>query len=236
MMPDPPPQPLLVFRRIGPFAVNKSVLTPQLKQQVTQVVDFVKVAIEYGRKPIGVIRIVGHTDGSGTEVHNIGLGNRRMEAVREELHAQLGDLIRRVLIDVEESPGKSKPIGDNRTAKGPGGESTRRRVCRTADSEGRALDETATTGRRRPLRLILPRIRSAWIATSRPVGGQVRAPVPDGSLRASIQEAGPLQDARRQSDLRRMQGHRGCSSEADRSDDFRTSRRKSIEAPMQRGG
>ena len=67
---------------------------------------------------IAVIRIVGHTDASGAELHNIGLGNRRMEAVRTELHAQLGDLIRRVLIDVEESPGKSKPIGDNRTAKG----------------------------------------------------------------------------------------------------------------------
>lgn len=117
MIPDPPPQPRLVFRRIGPFAVDKSVLTPQLKHQVTQVVDFVKANL-YPPNPIGVIRIVGHTDGTGTEVHNIGLGNRRMEAVKAELHAQLGDLIRLVLVDTEESPGKSKPIGDNRTAKG----------------------------------------------------------------------------------------------------------------------
>ena len=42
MIPDPPPRPLLVFRRVGPFAVDKSVLTPQLKHQVKQVVDFVK--------------------------------------------------------------------------------------------------------------------------------------------------------------------------------------------------
>jgi OmpA family len=117
MMPDPPPQPLLVFRRIGPFAVNKSVLTPQLKQQVTQVVEFVRSRSNTAQA-IGVIKIVGHTDASGTELHNTGLGNRRMEAVRAELHAQLGDLSRRVAIDVEESPGKSKPIGDNRTAKG----------------------------------------------------------------------------------------------------------------------
>jgi hypothetical protein len=116
-MPDPPRQPSLIFRRIGPFAVNKAALTPQLKQQVTQVVDFVRSRLNTAQA-IGVIRIVGHTDGSGTELHNIGLGNRRMEAVRAELHAQLGDLIRRILIDVEESPGKSKPIGDNRTAKG----------------------------------------------------------------------------------------------------------------------
>ena len=117
MIPDPPPQPVLVFRRIGPFAFDKSVLTPQLQQQVTQVVEFVKANL-LPPNPIGVIRIVGHTDGTGTEAHNIGLGNRRMEAVRKELHDQLGDLVRLVLVDVEESPGKSKPIGDNRTQKG----------------------------------------------------------------------------------------------------------------------
>lgn len=117
MIPDPPPQPLLVFRRIGPFDVDKSVLTRQLKAQVTQVIDFVKSKM-YTPNAIGVIRIVGHTDGTGTEGHNLGLGNRRMEAVRAELHAQLGDLIRLVLVDIEPSPGKSKPIGDNRTAKG----------------------------------------------------------------------------------------------------------------------
>jgi outer membrane protein OmpA-like peptidoglycan-associated protein len=117
MMPDPPAKTVLVFRRIGPFAVDKSVLTPELKRQITQVVDFVR-SRSNTMQAIGVIRIVGHTDSSGTEQHNIGLGNRRMEAVRTELHAQLGDLIRRVLVDVEESPGKSQPIGDNRTAKG----------------------------------------------------------------------------------------------------------------------
>jgi outer membrane protein OmpA-like peptidoglycan-associated protein len=117
MIPDPPPQPSLVFRRIGPFAVDKSALTPQLKQQVEQVVDFVRSRLNTAQA-IGVIRIIGHTDASGTELHNIGLGNRRMESVRAELHAQLGNLIRRVLVDVEESPGKAKPIGDNRTPKG----------------------------------------------------------------------------------------------------------------------
>lgn len=117
MMPDPPPQPLLVFRRIGPFAVDRAVLTPQLKQQVAQVVEFARSRLNTAQA-IGVIKIVGHTDASGTELHNIGLGNRRMEAVRTELHAQLGDLVKRILIDFEESPGKSKPIGDNRTATG----------------------------------------------------------------------------------------------------------------------
>lgn len=116
-MPGQPPQPSLVFQRIGPFDVNKSVLTPQLLQQVTQVVEFVRSRFTTAQ-PIGVIRIVGHTDGSGSELRNINLGNSRMEAVRKELHAQLGYLISRILIDFEQSPGKSQPIGDNRTATG----------------------------------------------------------------------------------------------------------------------
>lgn len=117
MMPEPAAPPALVFRRIGPFAVNKSALTPALKQQVKQVVDFVRSRLDTAQA-IGVIRVVGHTDASGTELHNRGLGNRRTEAVRDELRAQLRDVLSRVLIEVDESPGKSQPIGDNRTAKG----------------------------------------------------------------------------------------------------------------------
>ena len=109
--------PFLVFRRIGPFAVDKSTLTPQLKQQVTHVADLVRARLNTAQ-PIGVVRVVGHTDSSGPELHNIGLGNRRTEAVRDELRVQLRDLLNRVLIEVEASPGMSKPIGDNRTAKG----------------------------------------------------------------------------------------------------------------------
>ena len=117
MMPEPAAPPLLVFRRIGPFAVNKSGLTLELKQQVKQVVDFVRSRLNTAQA-IGVIRVVGHTDATGTELHNRGLGNRRAEAVRDELRAQLRDVLSRVLIEVDESPGKSQPIGDNRTAKG----------------------------------------------------------------------------------------------------------------------
>jgi outer membrane protein OmpA-like peptidoglycan-associated protein len=109
--------PFLVFSRIGPFAVDKSTLTPQLKQQVTRVVDFVRARLNTAQ-PIGIVRVIGHTDWSGAEPHNVALGNRRSEAVRDELRVQLGDVLKRVLIEVEASPGRSKPIGDNRTAKG----------------------------------------------------------------------------------------------------------------------
>ena len=230
MIPDPPPQPLLVFRRIGPFAVDKSVLTPQLKHQVKQVVDFVKSKL-YTPNAIGVIRIVGHTDGSGTEVHNIGLGNRRMEAVRAELHAQLGDLIRLVLVDVEESPGKSKPIGDNRTAKG---QAANRRVdvyvgppIPKAEPWTKPYDWTPPTPPDRPRDLVLLGLRS------HEVGRQVRAPVPDGSLPAPVQSR-YLQDDGRQSDLRRMQGHRAVAR-ACRSHNFRRAEERAG-APMRRGG
>ncbi len=97
--------------------MDKSTLTPQLKQQVTRIVDVVRARLNTAQ-PIGVVRIVGHTDASGKEQHNKDLGNRRMEAVRDELYVQLRDVLNRVLIEVEASPGMSKPIGDNRTTKG----------------------------------------------------------------------------------------------------------------------
>jgi outer membrane protein OmpA-like peptidoglycan-associated protein len=125
---DPPPAPadtpllrktppFLIFSRISPFAVDKSALTPLLKQEVTRVADYVRSRLDTAQ-PIGVVRLVGHGDSSGTGPHNIGLGNRRAEAVQAELYARLRDVLNRVLIEVDDSPGKSKPIGDNRTAKG----------------------------------------------------------------------------------------------------------------------
>jgi len=109
--------PFLVFSRISPFALNKFAVTPQLRQQVTRVADYVGSRLDTAQ-PIGVVRLMGHTDASGNDGINRKLGQQRAEAVRDELHAQLRDVLNRVLIEVEESPGRSKPIGDNRTAKG----------------------------------------------------------------------------------------------------------------------
>ena len=109
--------PFLVFRRIGPFAVDKSTLTPQLKQQVTHVVDVVRARLNTAR-PIGVVRSSDTPTRAERSGHNIGLGNRRTKAVRDELRVQLRDLLNRVLIEVEDSPGQSQPIADNRTVRG----------------------------------------------------------------------------------------------------------------------
>jgi outer membrane protein OmpA-like peptidoglycan-associated protein len=112
---DPRKPPLLVFLKIDKFAVDQSALTPSLKQAVTHLADSVKASWKTMR-PIGIVRLVGHTDASGTEQHNVGLGNRRAEAVRQELLSQLRGF--RVIVDVEPSPGKSKPTANNGTAAG----------------------------------------------------------------------------------------------------------------------
>lgn len=110
--------PFLVFSRIGPFAWNKAALTPQLKQQIKRVADYVRSRLNTSQ-PIGVVRLVGHTDGSGNDGVNVKFGNYRAEVVRDELRAQLRDVLHRVLIEAgNESPGKSQPVGDNRTAAG----------------------------------------------------------------------------------------------------------------------
>ena len=109
--------PVLVFLKIDKFNVNQSALTPQLKQAVRHLADSVKASWKT-MQPIGIVRLVGHTDSSGTEQHNVGLGNRRADAVRQELYARLGGFLNRVAIDIDPSPGKSKPTADNRTAAG----------------------------------------------------------------------------------------------------------------------
>jgi hypothetical protein len=67
-------------------------------------------------KPFGIVRLVGHTDSSGTEELNVGLGNKRADAVKQELLVLLQGF--RVIIDVDPSPGKTQPTADNRTAVG----------------------------------------------------------------------------------------------------------------------
>jgi outer membrane protein OmpA-like peptidoglycan-associated protein len=125
--PQPTPQPslrsrkppFLAFMKIDKFNVDQSALTPQLKLAVKHLAEHVKASWKT-MQPIGVVRLVGHTDASGPEQHNVGLGNRRADAVRQELYSQLSGFLKRVAIDIEPSPGRSKPVADNRTAAGRG--------------------------------------------------------------------------------------------------------------------
>jgi hypothetical protein len=109
--------PFLSFLRIDKFGVNQSALTAPLKQAVAHLANSVRASWKTMR-PIGIIRLVGHTDSTGAEAHNVGLGNRRAEAVQQELYVQLRGLLDRVAISVDPSPGKAQPRADNRTAAG----------------------------------------------------------------------------------------------------------------------
>jgi hypothetical protein len=68
--------------------------------------------------PIEVIRLFGHTDNTGNEKHNVGLGDRRARAVAAALQDKLKGFLGRVKIVVEPSPGENEPRADNRTGEG----------------------------------------------------------------------------------------------------------------------
>lgn len=113
-------QPLsLRFMNLDQFKLNKASLTPRLLQMVKQLAKHVQVSWKT-MQPIGIIRLIGHTDNTGTHELNVKLGNRRAEIVKAALEQLLKEdiLKRRIAILVEESPGELKWIANNRTPKG----------------------------------------------------------------------------------------------------------------------
>ena len=68
--------------------------------------------------PIAIIRLFGHTDSTGNEKHNLGLGDRRARAVAAALQDKLKGFPGRVKIVVEPSPGETDPRADNKTGEG----------------------------------------------------------------------------------------------------------------------
>ncbi len=114
--PSPPPQ--LRFLTIENFDTEKFAIKPEMRGVLAPFVDHVKASWQTAGKAIGVIRLKGHTDSTGPEAFNRGLGDRRAEAVKQEIVGLLGPFINRVLVEIEPSPGKAQPIADNRTAAG----------------------------------------------------------------------------------------------------------------------
>ncbi|MDX2033444.1 MAG: OmpA family protein [Blastocatellia bacterium] len=109
--------PSLRFDNLDRFAFNKASLTDRLRGMASHLATAVTLSWK-SAQPITVIRLVGHTDGSGGETFNRGLGDRRAQAVKAELQGKLKGLLDRVLIMVEPSPGKSRLTADNRTGDG----------------------------------------------------------------------------------------------------------------------
>jgi OmpA family protein len=115
----------LRFLSLDNFGINES----SLKKHHMDLLDSILVkTVEASWKsmqPIDLIRLIGHTDITGPEAYNVGLGDRRARAVEEALRDKLRGFISRVAIVVEASPGKSEPTADNRT---PEGRARNRRV------------------------------------------------------------------------------------------------------------
>jgi outer membrane protein OmpA-like peptidoglycan-associated protein len=113
-----PPQ-HLSFLNLNQFKWNQASLTPRLLQMLRHLAEHVRVSWN-SMRPIGFIRLVGHTDNTGQEQYNVDLGSRRAQAVKDALENLLKEEIakRRVAISVEKSPGVKEPVADNRTQAG----------------------------------------------------------------------------------------------------------------------
>jgi hypothetical protein len=70
------------------FILNKATLTPRLATMVNTFADAV-IKSQQSSQPIQKIRLVGHTDNSGEDQHNQGLGQRRAGTVEAMLRARL---------------------------------------------------------------------------------------------------------------------------------------------------
>lgn len=108
------PVPYLCLDR---FPFDRSTFTRRLDKMVDDLVAAVTRSWATNQ-PITSIRLVGHTDSTGTEAYNVGLGDRRAGAVEVALRKRLKALASRVKISVQKSPGKMEPRRDNSTADG----------------------------------------------------------------------------------------------------------------------
>ena len=115
--------PYLVFHSISNFNHNSSAVTEPVRTQIRDLVRLVELSWQTD-KPIVELRLVGHTDNTGSETVNRALGKARSEEIQKELISikSIGD---RVNVVVDSSPGKTKPTADNKT---PAGRARNRRV------------------------------------------------------------------------------------------------------------
>jgi OmpA family protein len=109
--------PYLRFDNLDRFDFNKSSLNVRLRSMVNSLATAVALSWK-SRQPITTVRLVGHTDSTGEEKYNRGLGDRRAQVVKNELQSKLKGFMGKLLILVEPSPGESKPIADNRSSDG----------------------------------------------------------------------------------------------------------------------
>lgn len=93
----------------GPlFDFDKSTLTQDAQSKLAD------AAVVLNENPAKAVQVAGHTDSVGTEEYNLGLGQRRADAVRSYL-VQLGVDAARM---TTQSYGESEPVASNDTSEG----------------------------------------------------------------------------------------------------------------------
>jgi len=109
--PPPPAAPRVVDRLVLHinFDTNKSVIRPADVPELEKAVEFVK------KYPDSKISVEGYTDSRGTDKYNLGLSERRAQAVKKYLEDKGGVSAGRI---TALGKGKADPIGDNKTEKG----------------------------------------------------------------------------------------------------------------------
>ena len=107
--PKPKPK-VIAFPSAALFAINKADLTPAGEQKIREYREQARAEISTAVS----VKVIGHTDSTGTADYNQQLSLRRAQAVRDYL-AKLGaDTSKWEVIGM----GVTKPIADNKTAAG----------------------------------------------------------------------------------------------------------------------
>ncbi len=91
------------------FDVNSATIKPESNGTLKEIADVIKKFADVK------VKIIGHTDGDGTEAANLELSKKRAEAVKNALANDFGIEAARMESD---GKGEKEPVGDNKTKEG----------------------------------------------------------------------------------------------------------------------
>jgi outer membrane protein OmpA-like peptidoglycan-associated protein len=101
---------VVLSERAGHFNLEEAKLSPEAHQVLDEVAERMKSV-----GGTAWLEVEGHTDSSGSETYNMGLGLARAEAARQYLSSKHGIPLHKMAVT---SYGETKPVGDNATQDG----------------------------------------------------------------------------------------------------------------------